>query len=73
MEEQENNEQIMGLVFKALNEIDLDDSDRKLEVPEDTVIYGDGGCWSRFNSDDIELNSATTCLILTIKPGSSIK
>lgn len=39
----ENNEQITGLVFEALNEIDLDDSDRKLDVSEDTVIYGDEG------------------------------
>jgi len=38
----ENNEQITGLVFEALNEIDLDDSDG-IEVSEDTVIYGDGG------------------------------
>ena len=39
----ENNEQITGLLFEALDEIDLDDTDGKPEVSEDTVIYGDEG------------------------------
>ena len=39
----ENNEQITGLLFEALNEIDFDDSGGKPEVSEDTVIYGDEG------------------------------
>ncbi len=39
----ENKEQIKKFIFEALNEIDLEDSARKIDVSNDTVLYGEEG------------------------------